>query len=1172
MAKDSTSSGGGLGGFLKHIRLNLRAKLIAIFLTVKIIPLLLIVIIAWQQIGYLGEDLLSIAVNDSTFMLNDAAVESVERLSTDTAKRVADFLYERDDDIRYIAGLASALGGDEDNMELAFSQYVRSQFRRIVAPSEWVLGTDDNGGQIWVSTADADMSDTLGESTNKTNEDVRNGSGFSPREADYLQYENAPLYDEITFIGLDGLEKIKISTTDLPTSRKNRYADSFITGDLKDVSLKRNTFIGAEVYWDGLSALTDVRGGDIYVSDVIGAYTPSNYAGMYTPDAVAAAAAARGYDIPYEPEAQSYAGAENPNGVRFEGIVRWVSPVYVDGAKIGYVSLALDHDHIMELVDHITPMNDRTTELPSAYEGNYAFLWDYQCRSIVHPRHNSIVGYDDATGEEAIPWVSETIYRTLLAEEGVDSFEYGRMTQADRLALFRVSWTKHLNGSEDGKPVYDLIRGIQTFDNQDRPNQTLSSDPDHTPAADLTRAGQIGLDGRYLNNAPQCTGWLDLAGRGGSGSLYILWSGIYKLNTAAAIPYYTGQYADHYAPGTGRHEDWNRVGFGFVAIGSSIDDFTEPARQMGDNLNRALDSNLRSTSARLSFTTALLIILVVFIAIWVASFLTNNIRYIITGMEKFRRGERQFRFFSTQRDEFGTLADSFDEMADSIVESVHSPLIIADMQRKIIYMNDLGLSLQKRTLSEVTGTDYSSHSVYPSGSEYDPIDALHGGRESEVIFSPDSQRFFKGVASYLTDRDGEKIGYIVVSNDVTEMSLKQQQLEEAVESANIANEHKGEFLARMSHEIRTPMNAIIGLSSLIGMKVSGLPGDDMKMIRENIKKIDSSSQHLLGLINDILDISRIEAGKIEINEETVDLSALIDVVNNVIRPRCEDKRISYVTETEPFDKSSFTSDGLRLRQVLINILGNAAKFTPEGGTVTFRAARLDRKDGKSLIEFVCRDTGIGISDENLGKIFSPFEQGGANVTRKFGGTGLGLSISRRIIQLLGSEIEVSSKLGEGSEFRFKLWLPEVERETPMLSSDEIDIRGKFAGKRMLLVDDVEINRVIVAALLEDSGIEIEEAADGLPAVELFAHSAPGHFDVVLMDVQMPNMNGYEATRAIRGLPRADAKNVPIVALTANAFADDIQRAKESGMNAHLAKPVETDTLMRLMLNILLKDG
>jgi signal transduction histidine kinase/ActR/RegA family two-component response regulator len=959
----------------------------------------------------------------------------------------------------------------------------------------------------WVPEAPpADL--PAGHSTNRENEDM---DGFRPRPPDPTVFVSAPLYDEITLLDLAGNETLKYVT---PGTTKTRRP---LSPELRDVSRKENTYVRAEGYFAELEKL---KPGEIWVSDVTGAYTPSNFIGMYTPPVLEKAAEERGYPIPWLPGEQAYAGVENPNGMRFEGIVRWATPVTDEnGVKTGYVTLALNHDHIMEFVDHLTPMNERYTEHPNAFEGNYAFIWDYQCRSVAHPRHHSIVGFDPETGEPQVPWLEESIYRDWKSS-GVEK------------------WT-------------DFVRGYPVFNEQSRTKR---------PAPELTRAGMVGLDGRYLNNAPQCTGWMDLTATGGSGSLYILWSGIYKLNTAAAIPYYTGQYAPN------EKNAFSRRGFGFVAIGSGLESFTRPASETQVRLEQSVAESLRQTFIQLAATTLILIVIVVFIAIWMASYLTGNITGLIEGISRFRNGERQFRFMSKIQNEFGTLADSFDDMADGIVESVRNPLTITTMDRRIIYMNELALDFYKRTQDEVTGRPYSEVTVFPEDTEYCPLKALSEGREAEIFFVEGEGKYLKAKANYFHGRDGERRGYMVESLDMTEMVLRQLELEKAMNEAKSANEHKGRFLAHMSHEIRTPMNAIIGLSGIVQKNLDTIRAEtpEFTEIRDNVRQIEVSSLHLLGLLNDILDLSKIEAGKIEISEETVELIVLANTVTSIMKTRCLQKNLEFRTDLIDFTPSTFLTDPLHLRQVLINLLGNSVKFTPEGGRIDFLIKRKDRKDGKALIEFTVKDTGIGISQEAMAAIFQPFEQGAAGITMRYGGTGLGLTISRHIVHLMGGNIAVKSELGKGSEFSFEIWLRETEskiREEAHPEETCCDPKDRFKGKRLLLVDDVDLNRKIVKAMLKVTGIDVDEAEDGVVALKKFEDSPSGLYDIILMDVQMPNMDGYQASTAIRGLDRDDAKKVPIVALTANAFKEDIDRALDAGMNAHVAKPVKQDKII-----------
>jgi len=1079
-------------------KISMQLKLLVLFLVIKIVPLIIVAFIAWWEFRSLGVLLQKYSVEKSTEALNDLATENIERLTTDTAKAIADFLYKRDADIIHLSRLHPSWGDYYD--------FIENHRGKIVDRGEWALAED---GKQWVSD-DAPLEEK--QAIKSTNNENNDRDGFHYRSPDNFVYKSVPLFDEVTFIGLDGNEIIKVCS-------KNSTKKNFpMSRQLKNVSNRINTYIKAETYFEKLRRL---KPGEIYVSDVIGAYVGTNYIGMYTPDSVKEASKKRGYNIEYEPEKQAYASAENPNGQRFEGIIRWATPVTdKDGNKIGYVSFALNHDHIMEFVDHITPMTQRYIKMPNAFEGNYAFIWDYNCRSIGHPRHHSIIGYDHKTGEPQVPWLEQSIYD---------------------------EWIK------SGKRYTDFIKDVKTFDNQSRTKK---------PAAQLTQQRLVGLDGRYLNNAPQCTGWMDLTEKGGSGSFYILWSGLYKLTTAAAIPYYTGQYAPS------KENNFSKRGFAFVTIGAGLDDFTKPAQITGKHLSTEINKKSFSTTVQLFAITLIIIVLIIFIAFWMASFLTNNITRLNHGIARFRCGERQFRFHSTIKDEFGMLADSFDDMADSIVDSVKNPLVIIDNNQKIVYMNEKGLHLLHKDLDDVIGQPYNEHSIYPGNTLYDPIFALNRKEETLIYHHEESDHYLKGEANYLLDNDGSQIGYIVTSNDVTHLIKTQIELECVIDEVNKANKHKDEFLARMSHEIRTPMNAIIGLTDIVQRKILEMKdtNNTTDEIKSQMQRIRTSSQHLLGLLNDILDITKIDSGKIELSLEVMNLSKLISTVNEIIKPRCDEKNISFNIAYDNFKPMMFFSDSLRLRQVLINLIGNAVKFTPEYGKIDFTVSKLEQANNKCNILFSVKDTGIGISPDRIEKIFEPFEQESSEITKKYGGTGLGLGISKRIVEMFGGEITIKSKQGEGSEFSFAIWLEEAE--TDEQDKTAINVKGRFKNFRALVVDDVEINRLIVSSLLEATGIQIDEADDGNVSVEMFEKSAIGTYDIIFMDVQMPTMDGYEASTKIRSMDRPDAKTIAIIALTANAFMDDITKSTQSGMNDHIAKPVDYDKLIKAVIKYL----
>jgi len=385
-----------------------------------------------------------------------------------------------------------------------------------------------------------------------------------------------------------------------------------------------------------------------------------------------------------------------------------------------------------------------------------------------------------------------------------------------------------------------------------------------------------------------------------------------------------------------------------------------------------------------------------------------------------------------------------------------------------------------------------------------------------------------------------------------ELKTRSDELEVQTVQAQVASRAKSDFLARMSHEIRTPLNAIIGMT---GIAKRALPTDPGKT-ESSLDEILISSGHLLGILNDVLDMSKIEAGKFTLGCEAFPLDTAMADVAMMIAQRCDEKHIAFETDLTGLSGLGVMGDRLRLSQVLINLLGNAVKFTDVGGAIAFSARLLAEDTEGVTVDWEVRDTGIGMTDAQMSRLFGTFEQADNTIATRFGGTGLGLAISQNLIGQMGGVIEARSVYGEGSSFTFRLTLPraEIEAEGTAGANTVPDL----SGKRILLVEDIAINRFILIELLSETQAIIEEAEDGAEALRQFEQAPEGYFDLVFMDVQMPNMNGYEATRAIRQLTRPDAAAVPIIAMTANAYREDIEAAKEAGMNAHLAKPVDMD--------------
>ena len=367
---------------------------------------------------------------------------------------------------------------------------------------------------------------------------------------------------------------------------------------------------------------------------------------------------------------------------------------------------------------------------------------------------------------------------------------------------------------------------------------------------------------------------------------------------------------------------------------------------------------------------------------------------------------------------------------------------------------------------------------------------------------------------------------------------------------DIASKAKSEFLSRMSHEIRTPMNGIIGMTA-----IALQPDQSQERMMDCLQKIQSSSDYLLGLINDILDMSKIESGKMKLEPANFDMGEMLDTIGELIAPQAAAKQIHFQRNVS-LTHRWFQADRMRISQVLINLLGNAVKFTPEGGRVTLGVREEAAAGTKCLVSFSVQDTGIGIAKEDQERVFRSFEQASGANPSKQRGTGLGLSISSRLVQMMGSNIQLDSRVGEGSAFRFSILLDLGEDAVPASEQAELS----FDGCRVLVVEDNELNAEIAQCLLEERGFAVDCVYDGAQAVERVRDTAPGTYDVILMDIMMPVMDGLESARTIRRMERADCRTIPIIAMSANAFDDDLKKSVECGMNGHLSKPVEVDKL------------
>ena len=404
------------------------------------------------------------------------------------------------------------------------------------------------------------------------------------------------------------------------------------------------------------------------------------------------------------------------------------------------------------------------------------------------------------------------------------------------------------------------------------------------------------------------------------------------------------------------------------------------------------------------------------------------------------------------------------------------------------------------------------------------------------------------------------ISLFIMFNIYNLMMKREKNMEVQKVQAEQSNKAKSTFLSNMSHDIRTPMNAIIGYTNLI-KKESGLP----PKTREYLDKIEASNNHLLALINDI---SRIESGKMELDPQKANLVKALGEVRDLFATQMETKGLKFAVNIEHVMNKTVMCDTPRLNRVLLNLISNAFKFTPEGGSVTVTLRQTGGNEKKGSYELRVKDTGMGMTPEFAKKVFAAYERD--RTVSNIQGTGLGMSITKSIVELMGGTIDVEAELGKGTEFIVRVDFPIVDEPEEVETADTADDNREidFSKIKLLLVEDNEVNREIASLILTEFGFGLDTAENGKVAYEKIAASKPGDFDCVLMDVQMPVMNGYEATKKIRELKNPKLAQIPIIAMTANAFTEDIQAAKEAGMNSHIAKPLDIQKMIETLTEVL----
>lgn len=1292
-------SGSGVG---------LRTKLIVLLVLVMAFPLLVSSWLAKESSRSLGEmvakqttsmteemrDSVSTVgartTTDAIRALELLSREKIERLSTDLAREIAGFLYDRDDDIL----LASGLTLTEDS----FRRFLAARSRQVIDHGPWKLSEDE---QSWVPMNEEPA---VLEEIGPVLRENQIGFHYRPPDAQTVKSRN-PLYLEMTFVDPDGMEKLKVTTSPL------------LPKELLDVSRRENTYCKAEDYFSQLQALKD---GEIYVSEAIGPYVASRVDGKYLPDRTTIAG------IPFEPEESGYAGKENPVGKRFKGLIRWAVPVVRDGRRMGYITLALDHRYLMAFTDHLVPTEERISPISDASTGNYAFIADYEGKIIAHPRQYHIIGYDPRTGKRVPPWLDEETY---------------------------AKWKK------SGGDIHVFMQELPEYDDPSRYKN---------PSLEQVAAGQMGIDYRYLNFAPQCAGFQTLTKNGGSGSFHLFWSGLWKLNATAAIPYFTGRYRS------------NPRGFGHVGITANIEEFHSPALETKEFIDRfigerdadlahqqeALSGSISASVAagvkKLGQSTAVMLVVVIALAASIASVLRNRVATVIGGVRQFQDGNLSHRVDVRSGDELGQLATAFNQMAESIEASyaklgeseqrfraifnqtfqlvaflapdgmllaantamkqfTRSPdsVLIGkpcwvlpwwagspDRQRQVShavqkaasgellrfeaespdaqggkkffdfslkpFMNDaeqvVNLVLEARDITELKKAEYElrkhrdhlemivhertrdlttaneqlhreiidrKQAEYKVRAERDRaqryldiagsiivvIDAQQrtslinkkgcevlGFRESDLIgrdwfdtvLPPEDgethRRVFAALLAQenesveyvestvltregrpltiawqntvLTDINGTPLGTLSSGVDITQRKKTEQELRLARDAAEVANRAKSTFLANMSHEIRTPLNAILGHCQLMVRDSSITPKQ-----RESVQTINRSGEHLLALINEVLEMSKIESGCASFNPIDFDLYRLLEDLEMMFRTRIETKGLQFEVSRSGQLPRHVVGDQAKIRQALVNLLDNAVKFTDRGGVILRVFSRNGHKPeeggdgsdsttiGSIQLTLEVEDTGVGISEHDRPRVFQPFEQFGTGKNVDCG-TGLGLAITKEYICVMEGTISVTSRAGQGTVFRMVIPVSPGSKRACDDNKCKLRVVTVEPGQphfRILVVDDIQTNREILSSMLRAVGLDVRTADNGEQAVEVFSEWYP---HAVLMDMKMPIMDGRQATKKIRSLPNGD--RTVIIAVSAGVWEEERKTILADGSDDFIRKPFREEDVLSIL--------
>ena len=770
----------------------------------------------------------SLAIADSIEALDKKSQESLEIMTKNIASNVAEFLYQRDNDILFLSKIDFL---NKKTIEIFYN----NKKRDVIIPQEFKY---DEKLDKWVIENKQDQEELTYKSNLKENEKY-----FSYNKDKQYEKESIFIYKEISFIDLMGNEKIKISS---------------INNELKNISNKENTYCNAESYFHDIKRLKE---GEIYVSNVIGKYIKSSIVGSFTKQKTNKA------NIDFNPEKHGYAGLENPKGKKFEGIIRFVTPKYQNGKKVGYLSMALDHKHIMEFTDYVVPTKENSLNYSDASSGNYAFMWDNKGRNISHTRDYFISGFNSKTGEREIPWLSQDI-------------------------------TDQINTS--GKNWDTFLKNYPTFQ-----EQSLSKKPTLSQLKD----GNIALDCRYLNFAPQCDGWMQITKDGGYGSFVIFWSKVWKLTTVATIPYYTGQYSK------------TKRGFGFVTMGANLDEFHSATTKTKENINKIVDEKLKvihndsqekdqyisdfiyKLANELTIYTIVMIIIVIFIAIFIANYITSSLKKLIVGTQKFKSNDFDYNIDIKSNDEIGVLANSFNSMA----QSIKSLFEIKEQLTTDLRISNNELKISKEKLVE-----------------------LNKNLEREI------------------------------EKEIKNNRSKDLQLLHQSKMASL-----GDMIANIAHQWRQPLSIISTTAS--GMK---LEKEYNLLTDEKMTKYCDSIVYKTEYLSKTIDTFRnfIKENK---EEKEVMLQDCIKTALSIIDTTLQNNHIKLIVDINSCEDIKTPLVSGELEQVIINVINNAKDILIER-FADKPFVKISLKTYDDLIYIIIEDNGGGIDKGIISKIFEPY--------------------------------------------------------------------------------------------------------------------------------------------------------------------------------------------------------